>query len=493
MYFKYIGYDDNKEILKGIVEAPSFREAIQELEREGVFVILSLKRSRVIPVKKRLVEFKDRFINSAAGKIVQKSTVEIDLKDVEIIKALKNIDLEKLQVERSGNIFARPAEEVEFKEKRERRKSIEKEIDWSLIRQSPENIEKLKVPMKEIAYFTRQLSILLNSGVSLPVSLMTLVEHTRNKKMKHIINEINRKIQEGESLSSAMATFPNQFNDLYVSLVYVGESSGALPECLRDLAEFQESQIKIRKKVRSSMIYPIIVLVVVAILLMLGSHFLIPMFKDLFEDMGMELPRLTKFVFWIAEYIKYIVAGILALIAFLIILAPHMGPVYKTIRRIADRLFLKLPIIKKTVLTSSMFYFSSPLALMQKNGVRLIDSLMMVYNVVPNSVIKEEIQDATYLLMEGASISEALEEQPHFDSVICSMVRTGEDSGRLDQTLEHLSDYYTEQLQADLEALINAVQPMTILFIAAIVIPIIFAIAIPLFDLTSGGFLREGI
>ena len=497
MLYRYVGYNKDKKILSGVIEAPSLRQAIHKLEgEEGVSVILELKPASALFFKRKLSAFKDRLISSSVGRILQKSTMKIELKDIEAIHFLKQAGLKRIEElqkvdieERISDIFAQPAEKAEFKPKRER-KITEKEVNWDLIKKNPGNVKKLRIPFREIIYFTRQLAVLLASGVALPASLMALAEHTRNKKMKRVINEINQEVQSGNSLSVAMANYPNQFNDLYVSLIYVGESSGTLPECLRDLADFQELQMKVKKKTRNALIYHAIILIVVSVLLVLGSRFFIPMFEELFVDLGMELPKLTRTVFWLARYMDFIIFGVVAFAVFMFMVAPHMKSFYTFMRQYTDRLFLRVPVLKRIILTISMFYFTNPLALMQKNGIRLVDSLRMAYNVVPNFVIKEEIMDATYLLMEGVSMSEALSEQPHFDSIVCSMIKTGEDSGSLERTLEHLSQYYAEQLVADTESLVQAVQPVTILIIAAIVIPIFFAIAIPLLDVTSGSFMR---
>lgn len=494
MYFKYVGYNKDKEISDGVIEAPSSREAIQKLEEEGISIVVSLKRSRRLLYRKKLSSIKDKIIESPIGKLFKRSTVKIEIKDSEVLQLLKRANLKSEDIaDKINDIFTQPKEEVEFKDKKKERprsRAKDREIVWEQIRKNPEDVAKLRIPFKEVIYFTRQLGVLLSSGVALPTSLLSLSEHTNNKKMKKVIAEINQKVQGGNSLSSAMANFPNQFNELYVSLVYVGESSGTLSECLLDLADFQELQYKIKKKVRNAMIYPIVILIVVAILLVLGSHFLMPMFVGLFEETEMELPRLTKVVFWLAGYIEYVIIGIAAFIIFMFVIAPYMESFYKFIRQYTDMLILKIPVIKNTALTLSMFYFTNPLALMQKNGIRLIDSLKMSYNVVPNHVIKEEIKDATHLLMEGVSISEALSEQPHFDSVVCSMIKTGEDSGSIEKTLEHLSGYYAERLEADTEALMQMIQPIIILIIAAIVVPIIFAIFIPVLDLSSGSFIN---
>lgn len=497
MYFKYIGYDKEKNTIKGVIEANSSREAIQELERNGVEVVLKLKQSRGAAYKERLVSFKNKIskpLNKITeSKLLQKGAVKIELKDADVLRLLKRLEAQDDE-EAPGpinNIFIQPAEEkeeVEFR-KKEKRRAREVSIDWENIKRPQGDVKKMRVPFKETLYFTRQLSVLLSSGVTLSTALATLSETTRNSKMKRIIKQIYEDIQSGNSLSYALSSFPNQFNNLYVSLVSVGESSGTLATCLKDLADFQDLQNKIRKRVRSAMVYPAIIFVVVILLLILGSHFLIPMFKDLFDDIGAELPPITKIVFWLADYVKYFALGLLIFVVFFFIISPKIKSLDKTIRQVTDRLFLKLPVFKRITLTLSMFYFSNPLALMQKNGIRLIDSLRMAFNVVPNYVIKGEIQDATYLLMEGVSIAEALSEQPHFDSIFCSMVKTGEESGRIDRAFEHLSNYYSEQLRADIETLLQIIQPLTILLIAMVVVPVAFAIMLPILDLTSGGFM----
>lgn len=508
--YTYRGYNEKKEIVIGEIEASSTREAIHLLKKKGIKTVFSMKPKLEIPFiekwKERVSKIKKRFSNSFKS-IGEK--VYIQSKDSEIIQLIQKIDKALSTSKKEGlgkptiNIFIdngtledeiiQPARELiekpRFKQKIIK-KNKELKIPWEKIRRPAGQVKRVRISSKEIRHFTRQLAVLLSSGVSLSQALISLQEHIRNRKLKGIIGQIYSEIQEGNSLSYAMSRFPNQFNSLYLALVSVGETSGALDKCLFDITEFLQTQHRIKKSIKDAMIYPAIILTVVSILLIAGSQFFIPMFSKMFADLGLELPTLTKVVFWIADRLKYILIVLIAVIILLNTVFRFIKPLRRNYIVFKDTMFLRLPVIKDFVITMSMFYFAHALSLMLRNGIRIIDSLSMVLNIVPNKIIQAEIKDSTDLLIEGANLSEALMQQPHFSSIICSMVSTGEESGRLDEILDQTADYYSEQLKGHIETLVQWVQPAAILMIAAVVIPVVFAIFIPLLDVTSGQFMK---
>ncbi len=205
-------------------------------------------------------------------------------------------------------------------------------------------------------------------------------------------------------------------------MVVVGEKSGTLDTCLLDMADFLEIQQKINQTIKSVTIYPRIVFVVLALLMVAGAKFFIPMFSELFNDVGMELPFLTRAIFWFADMLLYLIPAVAFFLAGIFLLlrtAKKLGEEYLYQK---DKLALRFPVIKGLTMATSMFYFSHTLAIMLKNGVRLIDSLTMARDVVPNRVLQEEVHDAIEQVVEGSNLSDALFNEPHFDPIMANMI-----------------------------------------------------------------------
>lgn len=376
---------------------------------------------------------------------------------------------------------------IQFKKKRQ--ESRGKKILWDQIKAHPKAEKKGRVLQKEILWFTKQLSILLSSGVPLTKSIATMQEHSVNRQFKHILDVILHDLQEGYPLSVALSRFPRQFSNLYVALVSVGESSGALPKCLLEISRFLDIQQKVTRGLKTAIIYPSIVLGVLLAMMVAGSYFFIPTFKDLLLSLDMELPALTRIVFFVAENILCCLGGLFGLAMLLHLPLRKIEGLGRQYIVMRDKLLLRVPIIKDLIVTSAMFYFTYTVSLMLHNGVRMVDSLIMAQNTVSNKVVQSEIYDTIELVGEGASLSEALAEQPHFNPIIRSMVHTGEESGRTDFILEQLGHYYAELLDVQIKNTIQFVQPAALLVMASVVVPVLFAVLVPLLDVTSGQFM----
>lgn len=513
--FNYTGRDKNRKVLSGIIEAPSSRDAIILLKREhGLVSIASLKRKIEIPIIEKLKARSVKafsFVSQVRSRFSPRK-IQLDVPNAnaleKLIEKIKTVSLDDTSDNESFatiDIFIRkePPQETyiedlpkpKLKTQVERKARVsEHKLDWSLLSSERKTVSKsgrAKIPKKDIDIFTRRLATMLGSGIPLSKAL-TLLQDTKNKHFKAIIGDILKDVQQGSSLSAALSKFPKQFDTVYVALVSVGESSGTLTSCLKDILLYQEEKNKIAKKVKSAMVYPSIVLIVVLALLLLGSVFFIPMFKGLFESLGMQLPLATKILFWVADKMVFIIGVPFgALFVF--------GLVRKTNKRLdflwratKDRLLLKIPIIKDQLITTYMYYFVNTLGIILKNGVKMLDGIKLTEGVIDNLVIKSEIRDAADLIVKGASLSEALSEQPHFDPVVCNIIYTGEESGKMHAILEEISEYYQEMLTQRTEMLVEMVQPASIMIIAAIVVPVVLALFFPILDLATGKFMNSG-
>lgn len=373
------------------------------------------------------------------------------------------------------------------------------ELDWSLIdldgngNAPDEDVDleerfKVKVKTEAIIMMTRRLQIMLSSGVSLINGIEILAESEEgNPHMQKMLNKIATDIQMGLSFSQALAKFPEQFDNSYISLVSIGETSGSLEDSLVDVIEVLEQEEEIRKQLKSAAIYPAIIGGVLAIVMVLGSMFFIPMFEDIFVDLGEgELPGLTKAVFAIAGYVPWIAGGtILALVGYMFVKSRSKA-LDRRHRQFMSKLALKFPVIKDVVLIYNMHTFSNTVGTMIKNGVQLNKALAMAQQAIDNVYIKNEIAKSNLMMTNGYSLSESLREQTYFDSVLINIILVGEETGEMDFALSEISRYYQEELTRKIEDLMSMVQPVSMILIGVLAAPVIIAIYMPILEMSSG-------
>lgn len=374
-------------------------------------------------------------------------------------------------------------------------KEKEAEIDWSLIEldeadspQSETEVRfKVKVKPQAIIMMTRRLQIMLSAGVSLINGLLILSED-EDEGMNKMINKILSDIQLGNTFSEAISQFPEQFDNTYVSLVAIGETSGNLASSLTDIIAMMEQKLNVQKKMKSAAIYPSIIGILLGAVMILGSIFFIPMFEDIFADLGtgQELPGLTQFVFKMADYIPWLtlIIGVGAY-AFFTIKKKNVK-VDRAWRKLTSRLALKIPVIRDVVLIYNMHTFAATVGMMVKNGVRLSNALLLAQKVTNNVYIKSEIARASVMMVNGYTLSEALREQTYFDNILINIIQIGEETGEMGFALGEIAGFYSTELDRRIENLMSLVQPVSMIAIGLLAAPVIVAIYMPILDMSSG-------
>lgn len=447
------------------------------------------------PILKGLTKFASRFSGS-------KSTKKTITMDDEMYENLQNMFKEQSRYSNENYEFETSSMSIDYtedlasKKVKELKKSTkkdskgEKKIDWNLLDNDddPEinKNRKIKVKEKEIIMFTKRLHIMLSSGVALLSSLI-LLQKTSSKNLSMVLKNVVEDIQLGSSFSEAIAKYPNQFNSTYVSLVAVGETSGGIERSLKDIIKTKEQQQKVSRKVRIVTIYPIAVTIVLSIMMILGSVFFLPMITDLYATEGdTEMPKFTQVVMAVMDKVPYIIAGIVIFIIVFNILRKKIPEVNFLYRRYFDKLLLKFPVIKKVFNASYMHSFSSTVGLMLKNGIRLSDTLSLTGRGINNIYIKNQIESMSELMIHGLTFSEAMSEQEHFDELLAHIVLTGEESGQMIFALEQISEYYETELIQQVDALMEIVQPVTIVIVGLIVGVVLAAVYLPILDMSTG-------
>lgn len=368
-------------------------------------------------------------------------------------------------------------------------KSEGKKIDWSLIetndsKEVSQNM-KIKVKEKEIIMFTRRLHIMLSSGVPLLSSLLALKD-TSSPELTVVLADVTEGLQLGNSFSESISKFPRQFDSTYVALVSIGETSGSLQRSLKDIIRVKEQSQKVSRKVKVASVYPIVISIVLVVFLIGANMVFIPKFREQFAQQGNDLPKFTEIVFGISSYFPWILGASVVLMIVITTLNKKVPEFHYLLKRNIDKIKLKLPVIKNVTNASYMYSFSSNIALMLGNGIRLSDTLTLTGRTINNIYLKNEIEDVSNLMVHGFTFSDALREQNNFDEILINIAMTGEQSGKMVFSLEQVAEYFEQELSRQIDSLLELVQPLSIMLIGVTIAPIIIAAYLPILDMSSG-------
>ncbi|MFP4083005.1 MAG: type II secretion system F family protein [Candidatus Aminicenantes bacterium] len=339
-----------------------------------------------------------------------------------------------------------------------------------------------KVSLKELAVYSRQLSVLIDSELPLIQSLAILAEQTRNRYFGKVITSIREEVEAGSTLNQAKRKYPGVFNNLYCNLVDSAEKSGALDVMLRRLAEYLENIIKIRSKVRQAMIYPAAVVSFAVIVVIFLMWKVIPIFASIFIELGADLPLMTVIVLAISHFVqKYILWIIIGFIALLFLFryirkTPQGG-------RTIDHAFLKMPLFGKILEKVALSRITRTLSTLLAGGVAMLESLKITSSTAGNVIIEEQMMKARKRVGEGASLTDALRETGQFPYMLTQMVNVGEATGNLDEMLEKLADFYDEEVDASVSSLLSLLEPLLLILVGGLVGFIVVSMYLPIFSL----------
>lgn len=338
------------------------------------------------------------------------------------------------------------------------------------------------VPLADLVIFTRQLATMLDAGLAMVQSLQALAEQTNNKVMRDVIKDVCVRVEGGDNFAAALQKHPKVFNRLYVCMVDAGEKGGMLAEILARLATFLENTARLRKKVKSAMMYPTVVtLVAIAITIFLLVK-VVPVFAEIFEGFGAKLPAPTQFLINISEFLK----------SNLVFMIPAAGVlVYgwlayiktKKGREFWDRTRIKLPIFGHIAHKICLARFTRTLASLVRSGVPILEVLSIVSNTVGNVVMEKSIRVAMSDIEKGDGISAALSKHPVFPTMIIRMMSAGEQTGKIDSMLERIADFLDEEIETTLSGLTSLIEPLLIVFLGVVVGGIVVCMFLPIFQL----------
>jgi len=339
-----------------------------------------------------------------------------------------------------------------------------------------------KVRLADLVIFTRQLATMIDAGIAVVQSLQALGEQSPNKVMRDVIKDVTTRVESGESFSEALQKHPKAFNRLYVSMVGAGERGGLLAEILGRLATYLENMEKIRKRVKSAMMYPSgVVIVAIGITIFLLVK-VIPVFEEVYDGFGAKLPAPTQFLIDISHFLK----------SYLIYIIPVIGVGIwgwfrfiktKQGREFWDAKRISLPIFGPIAHKICLVRFTRTLASLIRSGVPILDVLQIVSQTVDNAVLEKAIKNASSDIERGEGISAALSKHPVFPSMIIRMMNAGEQTGNIDSMLERVSDFLDEEIETTLSGMMSLLEPMLIVFLGVVVGGMVVCMYLPIFNL----------
>ncbi len=339
-----------------------------------------------------------------------------------------------------------------------------------------------KISLKEVTDFTRQLSDLLEAGITIAKALDILQTQTANKKFKHIISDIRDFCVSGSPLSSALARHPKVFSNLYVSMVRSGETGGMIENILRRLSDFSEKQLEIQTKIRTAMAYPILMAIVGFGTVTVLITFVIPKMTVMFADFGQALPMPTQILLGISSIIRnywFILVG------FFVIVVMTVNKIYKTVegRFAIDRFKLDFPLAGQLVKKVEIARFARTLSTLLENGVPILDALSIVMDIMENAVIKREIEKAYAAIREGSSLASGLESSSTIPPAVINMIAIGEESGHIEKSLLKIAQSYERESDEAIKIMMSLLEPILILTLGAVVGFIVISMLLPIFEM----------
>lgn len=342
-----------------------------------------------------------------------------------------------------------------------------------------------RISSKDLVLFSRQLSIMFGSKITLVESLRTLAGQTKNSDFREKIIKISEDVEGGTSLSSALSRYPQNFSPFYIAMVKAGEASGKLSESLSYLAEHLEKEYYLASRLKGAMVYPALVFFVVLIILALMAFFVVPQLSEVLKESGQELPAITQMAMALTDFLRKW-GGIFILILIVLIIAAFRYHKTKAGKNFFDNFFLKLPMIGHFLKLVYLSRFAENISTLISGGLPIAQCLEITGKIVGNSVYQEIIFQTRDEVRRGTPISQVLARFPEvFPPVFTQMTLVGERTGTLDKTLMNLVSFYQKETERTAENLLSVLEPLLIVFLGGVVGGLIAAFLLPLYQMAG--------
>jgi len=342
-----------------------------------------------------------------------------------------------------------------------------------------------RIRTKEMLFFTRYLSALISAGIQILQALDIISKEQENNSLRSLVISIREDIAAGKTLTEAFKQHPRYFNDLYVSLINVGETSGTLDKTLKRLADLQENSERLKTKIKKALIYPAIVVTVATAVVLILLLFVVPQFETIFKSAGAQLPTFTRIVINVSQFLRdYSIYTIMFIVGFIFFVrtAIKQNEVFaEKIDHFKLRIWIFGNIIKKGILAR----FTSTLSTTLEAGLPIVDSMKIMTNVMNNLTYKKAISQLVDNLQSGHTLADSMAETEMFPNMVIQMVLVGESSGSLSNMLNHVNRYYSEEVNDIVDNLSNIIEPLIIIVLGIIIGSFVVAMYLPIFKLGS--------
>jgi type IV pilus assembly protein PilC len=339
-----------------------------------------------------------------------------------------------------------------------------------------------RVSSKDVVVFTRQFATMIDSGLPIVQALEVLAKQHRNKAFKKVLVKIKETVETGGTLSQGMRKHPKVFSDLYVNMIAAGESGGILDSILERLSVYMEKALKLKRDIKTALIYPSIVVTVAFIVTAILLIFVIPTFKDLYSGSGLELPGLTRLVMSLSDFMVQwcpVIFGILgiSIVVFFRALKTNLG------QEIIHPIALRLPILGSLIKKVSVARFSRTLGTMLTSGVPVLDALHICGKTAGNKVVEHEVQHVRRAISEGQTMADPLNNSRIFPPMVVQMISVGEATGALDAMLNKIAEFHEQEVDTAVANLKQSIEPIMIVILGLIVGTLVIAMYLPIFQM----------
>lgn len=342
-----------------------------------------------------------------------------------------------------------------------------------------------RVTDEDILISTRQLSVMVDSGLPIVRSLDIISTQATKKRVRNIFLDVKKQIETGSEFSKALRKYRQDFGDLYVNMIAAGETGGMLDKILIRLASYLEKSISMRRKVKAAMTYPVVVLLITILVIYGLMVFIIPKFEEMYQGFGGELPALTQVAISMSNFMsKWYGGGLIAVLLFGFIFGiKYLYTRTEEGRYFIDKLLLRVPKIGDLIRKLAIAKFSRTFSTLLASGVSILDALYIVAKTSGNKVIEKAILNSKHDIEAGKTLVEPMAKSGVFPSMVIQLIAVGEETGSLDIMLSKIADFYDDEVDKAVEGLMKMIEPMLILFVGFAVGFVIIAMYLPIFKI----------
>jgi type IV pilus assembly protein PilC len=346
------------------------------------------------------------------------------------------------------------------------------------------NLRPGRVKLKELSIFCRQFATMVNSGLPILRALAILSEQTESKELQKVLLGTRLDVEQGASLSGAMARYPKAFNELFIAMVKAGETGGVLDTVLLNLADMIESEVELRRKIKSAMTYPVVVVCLVVLIMSAMLLFVVPQFETIYSSLGGQLPLPTRILLSMSKGVRtywWLVIGLSVgvTIAFRRYKKTPSG------RLQTDRVKLKAPVFGPLFQKVALARMASTFGMLLHAGVPILQALDIVKDTVNNKVVSGALEEVKVSVREGESIARPLAKHGVFPPMVVQMIAVGEETGGVDTMLAKVSEFYNSEVTATVDALTSLIEPLLMAFIGGAVGAAVIALYMPMFNIIN--------